>query len=150
MRFFLTRKGKIEKFGNFRGKFPNPYPNQRWLTRPELSNKKLTQPNPGQKILTQTHQLLLNLLLAILTTPSHFHPLNWHKKKLILFWKWWLPHRDGIASSCIERCPSKIPLWMPSRIKAHFVSLWINFSLMSCLQLPTLLAFSPVKAFKEW
>jgi len=35
---------KIEKFGIFRGNFPNPYPNQRWLTQPDPSNKNLTRP----------------------------------------------------------------------------------------------------------
>jgi len=40
-----------KKFGILRGNFPNP--NQRWLTQPE--QQKLTQPNHGQKFLTQTH-----------------------------------------------------------------------------------------------
>jgi len=33
---FLTRREKIEKFNIFRGNFPNPNPNHRWLTQPRL------------------------------------------------------------------------------------------------------------------
>jgi len=45
-RFFDPMGKKIEKFGIFRGN----------LTKPK--SKPKTQPDPGQKILTQTHHLL--------------------------------------------------------------------------------------------
>jgi len=46
MRFFLPEREKIEKFGIFRGKFPNfrPKPKMADPTQSELSNKKLTRP----------------------------------------------------------------------------------------------------------
>jgi len=37
--YFFIKRGKIEKFDIFRGNFPNPNPNQRWLTQPNPSNK---------------------------------------------------------------------------------------------------------------
>jgi len=47
-------KGKNWKFWYFRWHFLNP--NQKWLTRPDPSNKKLTRTNTGQIFFTQTHQ----------------------------------------------------------------------------------------------
>jgi len=47
MRFFLARREKIEKFGIFRGNFPNPNPNQTFW--PDLTHFK--------KNLTQTYHL---------------------------------------------------------------------------------------------
>jgi len=44
--FDQNQREKNEKFGIFRGNFPNPDPNQRWLTHPD----------PGHKILTWSHQ----------------------------------------------------------------------------------------------
>jgi len=41
-RFFLLEGKKMEKIDIFKGNFPNP--NHRWLTQPDLSHKKLTQP----------------------------------------------------------------------------------------------------------
>jgi len=52
---FWPEGKKVEIFWIFRGNFPNPDPNQKWLTRPDLSNKKLIPPNPGQKNFTRTH-----------------------------------------------------------------------------------------------
>jgi len=44
-RLFLTRRGKkIETFAIFRGNFPNPNRNHKWLTWPDLSQKKLSGP----------------------------------------------------------------------------------------------------------
>jgi len=40
----LTRSEKIDKFYIFRGNFPNPNSNYRWLTRPNPRHKKLTRP----------------------------------------------------------------------------------------------------------
>jgi len=40
-RFFWPKRKKNEKFGIFRGNFPNPDPNQRCLTLPYPSNKKI-------------------------------------------------------------------------------------------------------------
>jgi len=50
--YFLTQPEKIflprvEKFDIFRGNFPNLYPNQRWLTRPE--QQKFDPSQPGLK-----------------------------------------------------------------------------------------------------
>jgi len=42
--FFLTRGAKNWKIGIFRGKFLNPNAYQRWLTRPNPSNKNLIRP----------------------------------------------------------------------------------------------------------
>jgi len=39
----LIRSDKIEKFDIFKGNFPNPNPNHKWLTRPDPSYKKWTQ-----------------------------------------------------------------------------------------------------------
>jgi len=52
MTFFLPKWQKIEKFGIFRGKFPNPNPNQRWLTQPNLTQVKKFWSRPITKILT--------------------------------------------------------------------------------------------------
>jgi len=53
--FFWPEGQKIEKVGILRGNFPSPNLNQRWLTRPNPSNIKLTGPDPGQKFLTWTY-----------------------------------------------------------------------------------------------
>jgi len=37
---FFDPKAQIEKFDAFRGNFPNPYSNQRWLTQPDLTRVK--------------------------------------------------------------------------------------------------------------
>jgi len=50
---FDPKRQKLKQFGI---DFPNPDPNQRWVTRPNLSKKKLTRPNPDQKLLTRSHQ----------------------------------------------------------------------------------------------
>jgi len=47
MAFFLPEGPKIEKFELFRGNFPNPYPNQRWLTQPK--QQKFDPTWPGSK-----------------------------------------------------------------------------------------------------
>jgi len=49
---FWSEEKKIEKFDIFRENFPNSNQNHKWLT----------QPNPGQKILTLTHHFLLKNL----------------------------------------------------------------------------------------
>jgi len=41
---FLIKGEKIEKFGIFRGIFPNPKSNQRWLTQPGSKN---FEPDPS-------------------------------------------------------------------------------------------------------
>jgi len=51
---FLTQKVKIEKFGIFKGNFPNLEVAD--PTRPTRATKKMTLPNPGQKFLTVTHR----------------------------------------------------------------------------------------------
>jgi len=47
MKFFGPEGKKIEKFDVFRGNFPNPNPNHRWLAGPkpslDESNKKLNE-----------------------------------------------------------------------------------------------------------
>jgi len=49
--FDLTQREKIEKFDVFRGNFPNPNPNYRWLTRLDPGSK-IFDPDPSlQQIL---------------------------------------------------------------------------------------------------
>jgi len=48
--FFLPEGQKIEKFGIFRGNFPNP--NQRWLTQPE---QQKIDPDPSLRLHNNTH-----------------------------------------------------------------------------------------------
>jgi len=57
-RFFLIRREKIEKFGIFRGNFPNLDPNQRWLT--QHKRPKFDPARTGSKMF----DLVLLLLLS--------------------------------------------------------------------------------------
>jgi len=52
---FFNRRAKNWKIWDFRGNFPNPNPNQRWLTQSNQSNKKFDPTRSGSKILTRTH-----------------------------------------------------------------------------------------------
>jgi len=41
--FFEPKGKKLNKIAIFRGKFPNPHTNQRWLSRPKPNNKNWTR-----------------------------------------------------------------------------------------------------------
>jgi len=62
--FDPTRRVKIEKFGIFRGNFPNLDSNQKWLTWPDPSNKNWPLPDPGQTFLNQSHNCNLNYSIS--------------------------------------------------------------------------------------
>jgi len=53
--FFYPKGKKLKNLGFSGGNFPNPYSNQRRLTRPHPSNKKLTQRKPGHKFWPRSH-----------------------------------------------------------------------------------------------
>jgi len=44
--FFLSKGEKIVKFGMFKGNFPNPNPNQRWLSQPNPTRATKIDPEP--------------------------------------------------------------------------------------------------------
>jgi len=70
--YFLTQPEEI--FLTRRGSFPNPNLNHRWMTRLNLSHKKLTRHDRGQNILTRTNHYYgqFRSLLPWLRVPCWF------------------------------------------------------------------------------
>jgi len=87
---FLTQREKIEKFWIVRENFPNPNPNQRWLTWPNpTEQKKMNLTQPGSKFFDSDSSL---------PELSNVNFLNWF---WVLFWlNYFVSLNDWISLFC--------------------------------------------------